>query len=160
MKLINCLNERQIILCKKANVIIEDKDYDLKTLEDFEEKLLEYLNLYCIDYEDEVTPLGEEYEDIIDILVDFEDDINPEKNNIDSYVEENDRVIMKDGRHGVLVDITENMYTVEIDDEYKTGNVDEDILIVESSEIANFIKETSSIEDISDENRNKLEEDE
>lgn len=101
---------------------------------------------------------GEEYEDIIDILVDFEDEINPEKNNIESYIEENDRVIMKDGRHGVLVDITENMYTIEIDDKYKTGKVDDDILIVESSEIADFIKETASIEDISDENRNNIEE--
>ena len=159
MKLFECLNERQIALCKKANVIVENVEYDLETLERFEEKLLEYLNLYCIDEDDEVTELGEEYEDIIDILVDVEDDVNPDTSNIESYVEEGDIVIMKDGRRGVLVDITENMYTIEIDEKYKTGNVDDDILIVEASEIANFVKETSSIEDISDENRNNIEED-
>jgi len=158
MKLIEYLDERQLKLCSKASVEIENRDYNLEELETFEEKLLEYLNLYCIDEDDEITELGEEYEEIIDILVDFEDEINPNKSNIDSYVEENDRVIMKDGRHGVLVDITENMYTVEIDDEYKTGNIDEDILIVESTEIADFIKETASIEDISDDNRNNIEE--
>lgn len=57
MKLIEALDERQLALCKKADVIIENIDYDLKTLERFEEKLLEYLNLYCIDFEDEVTEL-------------------------------------------------------------------------------------------------------
>lgn len=66
---------------------------------------------------------------------------------------------MKDGRTGTLVDITENMYTVEIDDKYKTGKVDEDILIVESSEIVDFRKPVDSIEDIEDENRNKIDED-
>ncbi len=160
MKLINMLNERQLKLCSKANVIIENKEYSMKELYDFEQRLLEYLNLYCIDEEDEVTELGEEYEKIIDLLVDYEDEKNPEKSNIETYLEENDKVEMKDGRTGILVDITENMYTVEIDERYKTGNIDEDILIVEAQEIANFTKQTDSIEDLEDENRNKLEEDE
>ncbi len=160
MKLINMLNERQLKLCSKANVIIENKEYSMKELYDFEQRLLEYLNLYCIDEEDEVTELGEEYEEIIDLLVDYEDEKNPEKSNIETYLEENDKVEMKDGRTGILVDITENMYTVEIDERYKTGNIDEDILIVEAQEIANFTKQTDSIEDLEDENRNKLEEDE
>ena len=160
MTLINMLNERQLKLCSKANVIIENKEYSMKELYDFEQRLLEYLNLYCIDEEDEVTELGEEYEEIIDLLVDYEDEKNPEKSNIETYLEENDKVEMKDGRTGILVDITENMYTVEIDERYKTGNIDEDILIVEAQEIANFTKQTDSIEDLEDENRNKLEEDE
>ena len=160
MKLINMLNERQLKLCSKANVIIENKEYSMKELYDFEQRLLEYLNLYCIDEEAEVTELWEEYEKIIDLLVDYEDEKNPEKSNIETYLEENDKVEMKDGRTGILVDITENMYTVEIDERYKTGNIDEDILIVEAQEIANFTKQTDSIEDLEDENRNKLEEDE
>lgn len=160
MKLINILNERQLKLCSKANVIIENKEYSMEELYEFEQKLLEYLNLYCIDEEDEVTELGEEYEEIIDLLVDYEDEKNPEKSNIATYLEENDKVEMKDGRTGVLVDITENMYTVEIDERYKTGDIDKDILIVEAQEIANFTKQTDSIEDLEDENRNKLEEDE
>ena len=160
MKLINMLNERQLKLCSKANVIIENKEYSMKELYDFEQRLLEYLNLYCIDEEAGFAELGEEYEKIIDLLVDYEDEKNPEKSNIETYLEENDKVEMKDGRTGILVDITENMYTVEIDERYKTGNIDEDILIVEAQEIANFTKQTDSIEDLEDENRNKLEEDE
>lgn len=160
MKLINMLNERQLKLCSKANVTIENKEYSMKEVYDFEQRLLEYLNLYCIDEEDEVTELGEEYEEIIDLLVDYEDEKNPEKSTIETYLEENDKVEMKDGRTGILVDITENMYTVEIDERYKTGNIDEDILIVEAQEIGNFTKQTDSIEDLEDENRNKLEEDE
>lgn len=74
MKLINMLNERQLKLCSKANVVIENKEYSMEELYEFEQKLLEYLNLYCIDEEDEVTELGEEYEEIIDLLVDYEDE--------------------------------------------------------------------------------------
>ncbi len=159
MKLLNSLNEHQIKLCKKADINLENKDYNLDELYNIEQRLLEYLNLYCIDEDDEVTSLGEEYEDLIDLLVDLEDAENPEKPGIESYVEENDKVKMKDGRTGTLVDITENMYTVEIDDKYKTGKVDEDILIVESSEIVDFRKPVDSIEDIEDENRNKIDED-
>lgn len=159
MKLLNNLSERQIKLCNKANIDIESKDYELNELYDIEQKLLKYLNLYCIDEDDEVTSLGEEYEDLIDLLVDLEDEQNPEKPGIENYIEENDKVKMKDGRTGTLVDITENMYTIEIDDKYKTGNVDDDILIVESSEIKDFTKPVESIEDIDDENRNKIDED-
>lgn len=159
MNLLNNLNERQIKLCKKANVDLENKDYTLDELYDIEQKLLEYLNLYCIDEDDEVTLLGEEYENLIDLLVDLEDVENPEKPGIENYVEENDKVKMKDGRTGTLVDITENMYTVEIDDKYKTGDVNDDILIVESSEIIDFIKPVESIENINDKNRNKVDED-
>lgn len=158
MKLIENLDERQLKLCQKANVIIEDKEYSMGELYEFEQRLLEYLNLYGIDDEDEVTELGEEYEEIIDILVDFEDEQNPETSNVKDFVEEADRVKLKDGRTGVLADITENMYTIEIDEEYRTGNVDDDILIVEATEIVEFTKPTESIEDLEDENRNNIEE--
>lgn len=159
MRLLKNLNERQIKLCEKAGIIIDDKDYNLEDLYNIEQKLLEYLNLYCIDKDDEVTSLGEEYEDLIDLFVDLEDTENPEKPGIENYIEENDKVKMKDGRYGTLVDITENMYTVEIDDRYKTGNVEDDILIVEASEIIDFRKPVDSIENIDDENRNKIDKD-
>ena len=48
------------------------------------------------------------------------------------------------------------MHTIEIDDKYKTGNIDEDILIVEASEIVEFSKPMDSIENLEDENRNTL----
>ncbi len=51
------------------------------------------------------------------------------------------------------------MYTVEIDDKYKTGNIDDDILIVEAKDIKSFKKQTLSIEDLEDENRNNIDED-
>ena len=160
MKLIENLDENQLNLCRKANVIIEDKEYTMDELYEFEQKLLEYLNLYGIDEEDEVTELGEEYEEIIDILVDFEDEQNHASSNVKDLVEESDRVRLKDGRTGVLADITENMYTIEIDEKYKTGNIDDDILIVEGTEIVSFTKPTESIEDLEDENRNNVEEEE
>ncbi|MCI8965935.1 MAG: hypothetical protein HFJ43_06320 [Clostridia bacterium] len=156
MYLINILNERQLKLCSKAGAYIENKEYSIEELYQFEQKLLEYLNLYCVDEADEITELGEEYEDIIDLLVDYEEDNNPRKSNIETYLEENDRVKIKDGRTGTLVDITENMHTIEIDDKYKTGNIDEDILIVEASEIVEFSKPMDSIENLEDENRNTL----
>ena len=159
MKILNKLNERQLHLCKKADINIENREYSLDELFSMEQKLLEYLNLYCIDGDDEVTELGEEYEELIDTFVDLEDEENPEKQGIENYIEENDKVKIKDGRTGTLVDITENMYTIEIDEKYKTGNIDDDVLIVEVSEIVDFRKPVDSIEDLEDENRNKLEED-
>lgn len=159
MKILNKLNERQLHLCKKADINIENREYSLDELFSMEQKLLEYLNLYCIDEDDEVTELGEEYEELIDTFVDLEDEENPEKQGIENYIEENDKVKIKDGRTGTLVDITENMYTIEIDEKYKTGNIDDDVLIVEVSEIVDFRKPVDSIEDLEDENRNKLEED-
>lgn len=159
MYLINILNERQLKLCNKAGVNIENKEYTKEELYQFEKKLLEYLNLYCVDEADEITELGEEYETIIDLLVDYEEENNTEKSNIETYLEENDRVKIKDGRTGILVDITENMHTIEIDEKYKTGNIDEDILIVDASEIIQFFKPMNSIEDVTDEDRNRLNDD-
>lgn len=159
MYLINILNERQLKLCNKAGVNIENKEYTKEELYQFEQKLLEYLNLYCVDEADEITELGEEYETIIDLLVDYEEENNTEKSNIETYLEENDRVKIKDGRTGTLVDITENMHTIEIDEKYKTGNIDEDILIVDASEIIQFFKPMDSIEDVTDEDRNRLNDD-
>lgn len=95
MRLIEILNERQLKLCTKAEAEIENRDYTLDELYNIEQKLLSYLNLYCVDENDDTTELGEEYEDIIDKIVDFEDEINPSSRN-EEFLEENDKVEMKD----------------------------------------------------------------
>ena len=59
------------------------------------------------------------------------------KVNIDNSVEinEDDHVELNNGKSGIVADITNNVYTIEVDEKFKTGNIDDDIMIVAANSI-------------------------
>lgn len=126
------LNDDQVSLCEEAGIIIEDKDYSCEELFRIEHDITEYMNENCAD--EKFYLLEEKFDEIIDILMDLEnesDEINP----MILEIYEDDHVELNNGKCGVIADITNNVYTIEIDDEFKTGNIDEDIMIVAANSI-------------------------
>ena len=141
LMIIRRFTDRQKSLIKKAGIEIEDREYDLDELLHMDDVLLKDLNSDCIDENDDVTEEGCEYEDIIDKLVDLEYEANPSYTDelLSGYVEENSHVELNNGRRGVVADISNEAYTIEIDDEYKKGNVEDDICIVPLNAIRGII---------------------
>ena len=126
------LNEDQVNLCEETGIIIEDRDYSTEELYNIEHRISEYINENFTD--EKFYLLEEKFDEILDILMDLEnesDEINP----MILEVYENDHVELNNGKFGTVADITNNIYTVEIDEEYKTGNIDDDIMIVAANSI-------------------------
>lgn len=73
MKINNKFNERQIELLKKINVDI-NKDYNEKTLEELEDAVYDAM-MDNLDEKQDFTSLATEYESILDIIVDIENNL-------------------------------------------------------------------------------------
>lgn len=130
------LNDDQVNLCEEAGIIIEDKDYSTEELYFIEHKILEYVNENCAD--EKFYLLEEKFDEILDILMDLEnesDEINP----MIEEIYEDDHVELNNGKCGIVADITNNVYTIDIDDKFKTGNIDDDIMIVAANSIVRKI---------------------
>ena len=50
-------------------------------------------------------------------------------------INEDDHVELNNGKSGIVADITNNVYTIEVDEKFKTGNIDDDIMIVAANSI-------------------------
>ena len=126
------LNDDQINLCEEAGIIIEDKDYSYEELYTIEHDVTEFINKNCVD--EKIYLLEEKFDEILDILIDLEnesDEINP----MILEINEDDHVKLNNGKYGTVADITNNIYTIEVDEEFKTGDIDEDIMIVAANNI-------------------------
>lgn len=73
MKINKKFNERQVELLKKINVDI-NKDYNEKTLEELEDIVYDAM-MDNLDAKQDFTPLSAEYEHILDIIVDIENNL-------------------------------------------------------------------------------------
>lgn len=73
MKISNKFNERQIELLEKINIDIY-KEYDERILEELEDNVYDAM-MDNLDKNQDFTPLAEEYERILDIVVDIENNL-------------------------------------------------------------------------------------
>lgn len=73
MKINDQFNERQIELLEKINVDV-NSDYDEKSLEELEDIVCDAM-LDNLDEKQDFTPLATEYEGILDIIVDIENNL-------------------------------------------------------------------------------------
>lgn len=73
MKINKKFDERQIELLEKINVDI-NKDYNENTLEELEDTVYDAM-MDNLDEKQDFTPLAEEYERILDIIVDIENNL-------------------------------------------------------------------------------------
>lgn len=127
MNLKDYLDDEQIKLCQEVGIRIEDREYITEELYKMEQDIHEYINENCMDeqfYEKE-----EKLDEILDIFMDLENEEN-EINPMAVEYYEDDHVELNNGKLGVIADITNNVYTIEVDEEFKTGNIDDDIMIV------------------------------
>lgn len=126
------LNDDQVNLCEESGIIIEDKDYSCEEIFKIEHMISEYMNENCAD--EKFYLLEEKFDEILDILMDLEnesDEINP----MILEINEDDHVELNNGKLGIVADITNNVYTIEVDEAFKTGDIDEDIMIVAANSI-------------------------
>lgn len=126
------LNDDQVNLCEESGIIIEDKDYSCEEIFKIEHMISEYMNENCAD--EKIYLLEEKFDEILDILMDLEnesDEINP----MILEINEDDHVELNNGKLGIVADITNNVYTIEVDEAFKTGDIDEDIMIVAANSI-------------------------
>ncbi len=73
MKINKNFNERQIELLEKIDIDI-NKDYNEKTLEQLEDLVYDTM-MDNLDEKQDFTPLAEEYEQILDIIVEIENNL-------------------------------------------------------------------------------------
>lgn len=73
MKIDNRFNEREKELLKELNVDVY-KEYDEDSLEELEEIVYNKM-MDSLDNKQEFTPIAEEYEDILNIIVDIENSL-------------------------------------------------------------------------------------
>lgn len=126
------LNDDQVNLCEESGIIIEDKDYSCEEIFKIEHMISEYMNENCAD--EKIYLLEEKFDEILDILMDLEnesDEINP----MILEINEDDHVELNNGKLGIVADITNNVYTIEVDEAFRTGDIDEDIMIVAANSI-------------------------
>lgn len=126
------LSKEEILLLQNAGIIDEEKDYSFEELYGLEHEILEYINEHCAEeffYNNEET-----FDKILDVIMDLENE-SSEVNPMTVEIHENDHVELNNGKTGIVVDLTNNVYTIEVDEKYKTGNIDDDILIVASNSI-------------------------
>ena len=125
-------SEEQQDLCREAGVIIEERDYNSEELYEMEQTILAYVEENCIN--EEFYKVEEKFDEIIDIIMDLEND---EANDTSLSIEfhENDHVELNNSKTGYIIDITNNAYTIEVDEQFKTGNLDEDVMIVAENSI-------------------------
>lgn len=131
------LSTEEINLLDNAEIICGEKDYSFEELYTLEHEILEYINEHCA--EEKFFRNEEMFDKILDIIMDLENE-SSEVNPVTVEIHENDHVELTNGKTGVVVDLTNNVYTIEIDEDLKTGNIDDDILIVASNSILGLAK--------------------
>ena len=136
------LKLEQLDKLEDLGVVIENEEYTEEEVLELEKELLEYIEENCLqEGEDKdninakLTDEGYESRKIVETLSDIlysEGDADL----VDDILEESEmKVKLKDGRTGILIDVTNNIATVEVDEKFKKGNVDDDIVIVEYSSL-------------------------
>jgi len=129
-------SEEQLDLCREVGIVIEERDYNSEELYDLEQKILDYI--YQNVANENFYMKEEKFDEILDIIMDLEneeDDTNP----FQEEYHENDRVELNNGKTGYIIDITNNAYTIEVDERFKTGNLDEDVMIVAENSIVKLV---------------------
>ena len=121
--------EKKEIL-EKLNAIIHPavKKYILREIERSKKEKTEFFFIEA------ALLIEEKYDEILYILMDLEnesDEINP----MIVEINEDDHVELNNGKSGIVADITNNVYTIEVDEKFKTGNIDDDIMIVAANSI-------------------------
>ena len=130
-------SEEQQDLCREAGITIEERDYSSEELYNMEQQILAYIDENCMD--EEFYKVEEKFDDIIDIIMDLENE-EAEDNSLSIEYNENDHVELSNGKTGLIIDITNNAYTIEVDEQFKTGILDEDVMIVAENSIIGFAK--------------------
>ena len=129
-------SEEQLDLCREVGIVIEERDYNSEELYELEQKILDYIYQNVAD--EKFYLMEEKFDEILDIIMDLEneeDDTNP----FQMEIHENDHVELNNGKTGIVVDITNNVYTIDIDEKFKTGNLDEDVMIVAENSIVKLV---------------------
>lgn len=137
MYLKDYLSTEEMNLLEKSQLINQEKDYSFEELYNLEHEILEYINEHCA--EEAFYKNEEIFDKILDVIMDLENE-SSEVNPIVIEIHENDHVELTNGKTGIVVDLTNNVYTIEVDEELKTGNIDDDILIVASNSILGLAK--------------------
>ena len=137
MYLKDYLSTEEMNLLEKSQLINQEKDYSFEELYNLEHEILEYINEHCV--EEAFYKNEEIFDKILDVIMDLENE-SSEVNPIAIEIHENDHVELTNGKTGMVVDLTNNVYTIEVDEELKTGNIDDDILIVASNSILGLAK--------------------
>lgn len=129
-------SEEQLDLCREVGIVIEERDYNSEELYDLEQKILDYI--YQNVANENFYMKEEKFDEILDIIMDLEneeDDTNP----FQEEYHENDHVELNNGKTGYIIDITNNAYTIEVDEHFKTGNLDEDVMIIAENSIVRLV---------------------
>lgn len=134
MNLKDIYDEEELKLLAEIGILLEDIKYSEEEMQKIEDKIINFLNTECLDGENNLTGIGLEYEQILERLIDFEDGGILEKYN------EGDEIELKDGRIGTIVDITNGAHTISINSEHQTGDLKDDIAIVEIKQIYGIIR--------------------
>lgn len=129
-------SEEQLNLCREIGIIIEERDYNSEELYELEQKILDYIYQNVAD--EKFYLMEEKFDEILDIIMDLENE-EDETNPFQMDIHENDHVELNNGKTGIVVDITNNVYTIDIDEKYKTGNLDEDVMIVAENSIVKLV---------------------
>jgi hypothetical protein len=74
MKIIKSLNEREIELLSKIDIHIEDREYDWEEIEELKEKIVLEGEISSMDKNENPTSLSEEYSNLVDKFIEFEDE--------------------------------------------------------------------------------------
>jgi hypothetical protein len=129
-------SEEQQDLCREAGVVIEERDYNSEELYELEQKILDYI--YQNIAEENFYLSEEKFDEILDIIMDLEND-EAEDTSLSIEFHENDHVELNNSKTGYIIDITNNAYTIEVDEQFKTGNLDEDVMIVAENSIIRLV---------------------
>ena len=136
MILLEYFTEEQADLCREAGIIIEERDYNSEELYEMEHKLLEHINNNCMN--EDFYMSEEKFDEIIDIIMDLENEEAEDNFNTVEF-NENDHIELTNGKRGIIIDKTNNAYTIEIDEPFRTGNIDDDIVIVAENSIEKLV---------------------
>lgn len=136
MKLQEYLDKKQIELCKSIGLDVKNTEYTIEEIFNMEHAIVDYISENCMN--EEFYEKEEELDNIVDILMDLENETD-ETNDLIVEIYEDDHVELSNGKQGIVVDITNNVYTVEVDKEFRTGNLEEDIMIVATNSISRKI---------------------
>ena len=74
MKIIKSLDKREIELLDKINIKIEDREYYFEELEEIKEEIVFKGEISNMDKNENPTALSEEYSNLADKFIEFEDE--------------------------------------------------------------------------------------
>ena len=73
MKIIDKLNEKELELLSKINIKIEDREYEWEEIEEIKENIILKGEISNMDKEQNSTSISEEYSNLADKFIKFED---------------------------------------------------------------------------------------